>query len=72
MPHNKLAVLLCLKKNNHALYEHVLTMIISYSYPEWKKCSKYVIIQAADEMYKKKKDSDCHHKDGESVPFTVA
>lgn len=60
-------MILCLKKNNHALYENVLTVIISYSYSERKKCSKYVIIQAADEAQKKKNDSGCHHKDGESV-----
>lgn len=60
-------MILCLKKNNHALYENVLTVIISYSHSEWKKHSKYVIIQAADEVHKKKNDSDCHHKEGESV-----
>lgn len=59
-------MILCLKKNNHALYENVLT-VISYSHSEWKKRSKYVIIQAANEVHKKKNDSDCHHKEGESV-----
>lgn len=58
-----------LKKKNH-VDEDVFIVIISYSYPEWKKCSKYVMIQAADEMHKKK-DSYCYHKDGKSVPFTV-
>lgn len=57
-----------LKKKNHVLDEYILTMIISYFYLERKKCNKYVVIQAADEMYLKKKDSDWNHKDNGSVP----
>lgn len=59
-----------MKKKNHVVDENVFIVIISYSYLERKKCSKYVMIQAADEMHKKK-DSFCYHEDGKSAPFTV-
>lgn len=44
-----------LKKKNHVVDENVFIVIISYSYPEWKKCSKFVMIQAADEIAQEKK-----------------
>lgn len=37
----------CLKKKNHISDENVVIVIIFQAYPEWKKYSKYVLVQAA-------------------------
>ena len=50
--------------------KNMFLAIISYSYPEGKKRRKYVLVQTADEMYKKKNQIVITKI--ESVPFTVA